>query len=370
MTIPARLTPLAALLLLACTDGIGDEVPQADIAIRYNVTESPSGTVSRSIPLTTLDGVFPYSRTFTVYAYTGNETLIGGEEVKWRGWFWSTEENHYWPSDASAVDFYGICPDSVTVDAVTAGSTILTNVDFNVTQNLAAQTDLLVCKAVNQVEPSQRDVGVALDFRHALARISFEARLAEDAEEQNWTVEISSLRLCNIYSSGTFSYQTMTWGGCTANADYPVGLTADKVVITSREATALSASDGAPMLIAQSHDPWDTANESVDGMSPALGATTVKPQTAGSYIAVDLHISRDITGTEDLLGTADSPVTAYAPITPDWEPGRHYTYTLELGGGLSPGGSHWLTYLGITATITPWGEGASQSGTAGPQSEP
>ena len=368
MTIPVKLhflaaTVAAAALLSACTADGGNrgEAPDTDGTLRFTVSEHSSAS-TRSVPFTTTDQVFPYSEVFAVYAYHGTDTLIDGEEVKWRGWFWSTEENHYWPKDGSAVDIYGVYPGSVPVSAEVSGSSTLTTIDYSVESDLSRQTDLLVTKAVNATEPPVRDVGVALDFRHAMSRISFEGRLSDEFE--GWTVEVSGIRLCNIYAQGTFDYATMTWRDCSANSDYPVGLLTDddgNVVITSLQPSAMTASDGAPMLIAQQHTPWDPATESIDGTSPSLNGEAQKPKTTGSYIAVDLHISRDIDGHRDMLGTAAEHVTAYAPITPNWQPGKHYTYTLIFGGGYDPRGEHWLVNLETTTEIRDWGEGTAKT---------
>ena len=329
-------------MMAACSDsesqgGKTDELEEGRIGFTMSVK-------TRSVFTGT---EFPTTEAFGVWAWEEGETqpFIAGDAVRYRDDLgaWSTDARYIWPR--GNITFCAVYPASMAFDADSR------TVAYTVPAITASQTDILydmltTSKGDEKVMyNSVRRYSVPIKFRHALSQIAFRGRIKE--ENQDWTVDISDLTLCNVASQGVFSLSTGTWGSITGLQDYSIGMNSSTGSLTygstAYEAADLTAADGSLLLIPQQLYPWD-ADSNVASQD-------------GAYIAVTCHIYNNVSS---LFGTAASHITVYVPFDNSgspWEPGRKYVYTLNFGAGLDANGKSHLEPIEITTEITDWTEG-------------
>lgn len=342
---------MLAALLTACSaadDGTTGNEPAASDAISYTVTAAATRTVLTGTSL-------PTGASFRIWAYTAGaaDPLIGGDAVSYdesKG-AWTTAESYEWP--AGSVDFYALYP--ATLALSTADKTLACTVPATV----ADQTDILydvisVKKSDDAVTKNPvKKYAVPITFRHALSQVAFKGKVKADNKE--WTVTVSGIRVCNVASTGTFSLTEKTWSALSTPASYAAGMPSSPKDIgfyesdgtTEAPATSLTADDGALLVIPQTLTAWDK--------------TTNVADATGSYLEVTMHVRYN---NADLFGTAETPVKAYVPFDnakTKWEPGRKYVYTLQFGGGLTADGKQQLELIILSSEITDWADGTGGS---------
>lgn len=240
---------------------------------------------------------------------------------------------YYWPASES-LDFYAYAP---------AGNSQVTYTDyktFTVTPTAgtdpASQVDF-VYAATKGKNKASNATGVVLNFRHTGAKIVCKVQNSSSALKfgvEGWKVGY-------LYPSGVFTFADANTDGNntgsgttlsfaqwatsgTKSVDTEYASTFTKVdIAASASATAL---DGEMILVPQ------TLTAATD-----YAATTENAKLNGTFIAVKLYILN--AANNNLIaggGTTASPTTIWAiwPIGGyNWEPGKKYTYTIDLAGG-------------------------------------
>lgn len=333
---------VAALGFAACssdeTTAVNEKLAESNaISFRANVNGQMRAA---DIDATTLEttGFYvsarkhsPDAEYFTDAAYT-IYTTPGGVKT------WTCDTKYYWPADDSELDFYAYAP--AASGQITAHSNYKT---FTVqpSTTVSEQVDLIFANT-NQKKKSTHNTGVVLNFRHTGAKIV--CKVQNSSSSLKFGVE--GWKVGYLSPSGTFTYtdsNTDTNNGSTL-AFGQWGSLASATVATEYSSTfskvdiAASASatflDGEMILVPQRI----TAATDYD-------ATTENARLNGTFIAVKLYIlnnanSELIAG--DVDGSTGSPKTIWAiwPIGDDggttpfnWEPGKKYTYTIDLAGG-------------------------------------
>ena len=240
---------------------------------------------------------------------------------------------YYWPATES-LDFYAYAPNGNSQVTYTDYKT------FTVTPtagtNPANQVDL-VYAATKSKNKATNATGVVLNFRHTGAKIVCKVQNTSSALKfgvEGWKVGYLSpsgtftfadanTDVQNTGSGTTLTYgQWGNWGARSVDTEYASTFT-KKDIAASASATDL---DGEMILVPQ------TLTAATD-----YAATTENAKLNGTFIAVKLYIlnaadSKLIAGG----GTTASPTTIWAiwPIGGyNWEPGKKYTYTIDLAGG-------------------------------------
>ena len=344
---------VAAVALASCSNDETVAVNQND-AISFrpvvnNVTRASS--VANIITADLSSFVVTAIKTSTTTSYFSNVTF-----TKTGDNYTSGATKYYWPSEGS-LDFYAYSP---------AGNSQVTYTDyktFTVTPtagtNPENQVDLVYASTKSK-NKSNSSTGVALNFRHTGAKIV--CKVQNSSTTLKFGVE--GWKVGYLSSAGTFTFadantdtQNSTtlsfsqWGSWTAaSVATEYASTFDKVdIAASASATAL---DGEMILVPQTL----TA-------ATAYATNEVNAKPNGTFIAVKLYILDN--STDELLaggGSTASPTTIWAiwPIGGyNWEPGKKYTYTIELaGGGYSEGNTSVVPTGGTDTSLDPIIDGA------------
>ena len=230
--------------------------------------------------------------------------------------------NYYWP--ANALNFYAYSP---------IGNTQVTRTDYRTftvkpSDNTADQVDLVYANTNDKTKATSGANGVVLNFRHTGSKIVFQVKNTA----ANMKFEVTGWKVGYLDNEGTFTYADANtdeknatqlaytdWSENTtysAENTYTNTLTAAKSVAASTSDAALL--DGEMILIPQKPT-----------KATAYAAATADSKVNGSYVALEIKIMNN-----DNAGTVIQEKTwAIWPVAFSWEPGKKYTYTIDLAGG-------------------------------------
>ena len=295
---------------------------------------------------------------FYVSAISDGMSYIDEDHIAYENESWVNKSGvRYWP--ATPVDFYAYYNDNGSYKwSVAEGKAVAKFVDFTVNDNVADQQDLIYAVKTSQSKPGEdaANTPVALNFRHALSQIVFQAKNTN----ANLYVEISGVDVVNVGNTNTFTFPSANTDNnivdhTGATADYPAGADgwgtwAELTSGTASYAVAFDAvavkgdnnvvaltttDDGAKdgefnantmLLLPQNTTAWDAESK--------LG------ETSGSYFLVNCIIKNvkdgsGVAGDDDvyLWGAANAPKKLAIPVAFNWEQGKKYIYTLVFGEG-------------------------------------
>lgn len=351
MIVPA----LMALAAVSCTKS--EVLESNDGEIRFNVVANNA---------TKADAIYCNNNKpseFTVYAESSDgKTYINGDKITSPddGNTWVNESGtRFWPNDLS-LDFYAVVNGDITWNVEAEGTAPASIVDFEVPTDVAAQKDLLYAVKTGQEKVDDADEmdAVALNFRHALSQIVFNAKNTN----ANLYVEIKGVTVANVggtnsftYPSadtanniedhtgnGTADYEDGSWGVWNSlnegDVEYAVALDAavavpgdDKVVdLTAANDSGSEFNSKAMMLLPQETQAWDIEN------GPAAPGDDTNH---GSYFLVDCAIwnvaGDDFDENTDvqLWGENGATKELAIPVALKWEQGKKYIYTFVFGKG-------------------------------------
>lgn len=296
---------------------------------------------------------------FYVSAISDGMSYIDKDHIAYENESWVNKSGvRYWPE--TAVDFYAYYNDNGSYQwSVAEGKAVAKFVDFTVNGSVADQQDLIYAVKTSQSKPGEdaANTPVALNFRHALSQIVFQAKNTN----ANLYVEISGVDVVNVGNKNTFTFPSVDTDNNIddhegENADYPAGadgwgawadltsgdasyaVSFDEPVAVNGDSNVVAltttddvAKDGefnanTMLLLPQTTTAWDAKSE--------LGNTT------GSYFLVNCIIKNvkdgsGVAGDDDvyLWGAANTPKKLAIPVAFDWEQGKKYIYTLVFGEG-------------------------------------
>lgn len=295
---------------------------------------------------------------FYVSAISDGMSYIDEDHIAYENESWVNKSGvRYWP--ATPVDFYAYYNDNNSYSwSVENQKAVAKFVDFTVNDDVALQQDLIYAVKTNQSKPGEdaANTPVALNFRHALSQIVFQAKNTN----ANLYVEISGVDVVNVGNTNTFTFPSVdtdmniedhtgattdypseaqgwgTWEPLAAGtAVYGVTFPAAAVKGNSQIVALTTTDDGAKdgefnantmLLLPQNTTAWDAKSK--------LGDTT------GSYFLVNCIIKNvkdgsGVAGDDDvyLWGAANAPKKLAIPVAFNWEQGKKYIYTLVFGEG-------------------------------------
>lgn len=357
-----------ALLALAAASCTKSEVLETNSGeIRFNVVANKA---------TKADAIYCNNNKpseFTVYAKSSNgKTYINGDKITSPdgGNTWvNTSGTRFWPNDLS-LDFYAVVNGEIDWNVGAAEGTAPASIDnFEVPTDVAAQKDLLYAVKTGQAKTDGADKmdAVALNFRHALSQIVFNAKNTNE----NLYVEVSGVSIVNVANMNTFAfpidntdinikdddhdgsydytidYEDGSWGvwqPLTSGATvYPVNFETVKVEgnstlvdLTTNATVKDEYNTNALLMLPQTSTAWNP--ETVP--SPGL----VGNDSHGSYFLVNCAIYNvagdefDVEEDTPLWGTTAAHKQAAIPVAINWEQGKKYIYTFIFGegGGYDP----------------------------------
>ena len=356
-----------ALLALAAASCTKSEVLESnDGEIRFNVVANNA---------TKADAIYCNNNKpseFTVYAESSDDkTYINGDKITSPdgGNTWVNESGtRFWPNGLS-LDFYAVVNGEIDWNVGAAeGTAPASIVDFKVPTDVAAQKDLLYAVKIDQAKPDGADKmdAVALNFRHALSQIVFNAKNTNE----NLYVEVSGVSIVNVANENTFAFPIANtdnnikdddhdgsydytidydgswgkWNTLTSGATvYPVNFETVKVEgnstlvdLTTNATVKDEYNTNALLMLPQTSTAWNP--ETVP--SPGL----VGNDSNGSYFLVNCAIYNvagdefDVEEDTPLWGTTAAHKQAAIPVAINWEQGKKYIYTFIFGegGGYDP----------------------------------
>ena len=246
---------------------------------------------------------------------------------------------YYWPS-AGYLNFYAYAP------AEKASEIARTNyTTFTITPNASAasQEDFIYAVVYDQTKEAN-GAGVSLNFHHAESKVSIQAK-----NTSTLAYTIGTVTLCQVSTTGTFTYTSAAtnisggklvscWSAQSGSSAY-VHTPGTTSFAAGASASAIATD---MILVPQTIAP-------VAGYSSA--SSGVGLATTGSFIKIQIKATQ---GGQYVVGGADSFVDAIWPLpTGTWDPGYHYTYTVDLAGG-----GYYTTNQDTNADLDPILDGA------------
>ncbi len=338
-----KLLILSAVAFAAMTSCSNDETVavNSDQAIKFDAYTYKTTKAGETTTATIEDfGVFAYYDADAAgMAATLNPGYMYNFEVSTAdaGVTWTYSPEKYWPSSGE-LHFFAYSPykAAITADPFnftpaakgTAGAPVLV---YTVGATAAAQEDLLVAKATDQVKVGSPAAPVDMVFDHALSQIVFSAR----SGKESLTFDIQEIKIVRAKNKGTIdlSAATIVWNALDGAADYTAVLSNNTDLVYSTAAyTSLTAADAALMIMPQT----------LAGAAFGTPGDYTDPGT-GNYLYIQYGAKDVDTGAQII---ADNTVKAI-PLNITLDPMKKYNFQLELTGeALEP--------ITFTVDVNPW----------------
>ena len=243
---------------------------------------------------------------------------------------------YYWPTNN--LDFYAYSP-------ISSGQVVKTNYKtFTITPSatVSEQVDFIYANTNNKGKGSTGEV-TTLNFRHAGAKIAVKVKNSAP----NLKFVISGWKLGYLDNTATFTYgdaTTDTQGSAQlAFSDWSENSTQSAANTYSTEFTANAiAAESTAYFLGNAGIPSASTDESLNmilipqtlSAATAYASTTAGAKPNGSYIALKMVIKNNTTAGETVADATTDGKWAMWPIGGyNWEPGKKYTYTIDLAGG-------------------------------------
>ena len=261
--------------------------------------------------------------------YTGQDPVFHNKEVTRNGDSYSYDNPVYWPTEPGIyIRFFGWYPYQ-SIKNITDKGVIPPAIDFQVNNDIPAQTDLLY----GVTDPLNRQTGnpVRFTFKHALTRIRFAIKLADDVPE-GYKVDVHNVYLSG-HDKGTMSFPSLPeelpqWSTDETSWTYYCledgnGLTDNNNITTpaqgiTRTATNITAEGYDLFLIPQKMEPlipdWDTSSS-----------------IHGNGIRIEYTLKNDKDEHDPDYRYIENTVEISLADQKAWTPGAGITYTLVIG---------------------------------------
>lgn len=357
---------LAVLSLAACTKSEvvelnkGNEISLTAVTGK-NLTKAADGYCNKAMPID-----------FDVWAATDGMKYFEAQTYKKDGTSntYKSETARYWPT--TDVDFFAAKNYGGSATLTATDPTSLAVANYTVTTTVADQKDFIY--AVKK-GAKKADGAAALNFRHALSQIEFQAKNSNSGIY----VEVIGVAVKQVYSKGNFSVNVATtnnfvdhtlgaadtdnrsgrctWAGQDAKADYAISFAAvalgsDATSLSVTDPTGKEYNDNTMYLIPQAvPDLWAVP-------TPPTPPTPV-PTTGKAYFEITAKIWNVAGGTVDKDNDVvlhDGKIAVPIPASTTWQDGLRYVYTFNFttygNGGVDPGtGTPVLTPIELTVTV-------------------
>lgn len=279
---------------------------------------------------------------FKTWAFTtlGDSKVVymDGVEVKRESGSanWTYTDTKYWP--LATVDFYAVAPKSVNASVSATAQTIT---DYTVTN---ATEDLLYATATNV--DGKTNPKVALAFKHALSKIVFTAKLANDASIK---VNVSKIQVKGVDNKGTLTLSTGAWTSVAATSNHAANVYTAFATATdlSKSTTAVNTYDNAIFLMPQTLNPWQTTANTGDAKIVVTCKVTDEDSGAVLYNG-DVYVPLSVKADNDAGIVANT-----------WLAGKIYTYNLVFGqgAGYDENGKPVLVPIDFSVSVNPFTQG-------------
>lgn len=357
------------LLLAGCSadEEIANVQTSETNAISFNVVSNNPQTKA-----TIINNNNFATHTFEVFAFRNSDyymgTTEGGVTIKYNQTAWTyedTEKIYYWPH-TDALDFYAISPSDVFIPFSREISGTKQEFSYVVIDDYGDHSvpnyqnvDVMYAVATNQKKANLTNGVVPLHFKHMLSQVVFKAKANSD---QMVNVQVKSMKLHNVPSTGTFTFPQSaeaagTWNiGAALPSNYTVGMDMDEplgyIEVNTQEPVDLS--EEKPMLfIPASLTGWDTHH-----------SITIADNNRESYLEIKCKIKVGSGSSAHYsVGNANTFDVIYVPFGVTWESGKRYVYTLCFGAGYDENGKEYdIVPITFNADVEDWVENPVDKG--------
>lgn len=193
---------IAQLVLSGCA-GEGVEETSSSSASEINFDAYVGRNASTRSDVTDIDFLKSgeWNAGFGVFARYGNTHLMDTEHVTWRKDHWGYDHIRFWPSSGK-VDFYAFAPYSEQVKMGGLPDSLVNQADSNSPNTYIdfpsnwSPIDLIWSKQPDQTAPTSPDSKVTFQFKHALARLSFD--ITAPNLEDGTVIKVQRVRLYGV----------------------------------------------------------------------------------------------------------------------------------------------------------------------------
>ena len=347
--------PMVAIMMAACSSNETIEVNEnkGDLIsfrpIVKGVTRAADADLSSDA---TSFNVEAFNTGTTTSPYFSNVTFTNTSST------FTSATKYYWPTNN--LDFYAYSP-------ISSGQFVKTDYKtFTITPSatVSEQVDFIYANTNNKGKGSTGEV-TTLNFRHAGAKIAVKVKNSAP----NLKFEISGWKLGYLDNTATFTYGDATstdasnaqlafsdWSGNSdqsANNTYSTTFTANPIAAAQSTAYFLEK-NGTPSTTTTDEDLNMILIPQTLTAATAYASTTAGAKPNGSYIALKMVIKNNTDAGETVADATANGKWAMWPIGGyNWEPGKKYTYTIDLAGG-----GYYETNQDTDADLDPILEGA------------
>lgn len=189
---------IAQLVLSGCA-GEGVEETSSSSSSEINFDAYLGRNASTRAGVTDIDSLKKKGfGVFARYKHNGATSLLmDNEHVTWNGDHWGYTNTRYWPNEGS-VDFYAFAPYHQDVELVSpySNSNKADSTYYIEFTSSTAPVDLVWGAQIGKKAPiSPTDSKVKFQFKHALARLSFDITANQDLEENGAVITVDSVKL-------------------------------------------------------------------------------------------------------------------------------------------------------------------------------
>lgn len=194
---------LVAQLVLSGCAGEAVEETSSSSASEINFDAYVGRDASTRSDVTDIDFLksVEWNAGFGVFARYGNTHLMDTEHVTWRKDHWGYDHIRFWPSSGK-VDFYAFAPYSEQVKMGGLPDSLVNQADSNSPNTYIdfpsnwSPIDLIWSKQPDQTAPTSPDSKVTFQFKHALARLSFD--ITAPNLEDGTVIKVQRVRLYGV----------------------------------------------------------------------------------------------------------------------------------------------------------------------------
>lgn len=297
-----------AALVLSCSRA-DIELPGNSISFKPVAAKSTKAIINGT--------TYPTDQTFAVSAYhNGSAEYFADLTASYSPGIalWETSVSQYWPLGGS-LTFVAFSPSTAGASITSAGVSLTGYVD-----STAAQMATDLCYATYTVaDCAAHPASVPLTFSHALAQVVFRVKAAA-YYGSNVSLAMNSLSITGINSTGDFSSAASPmWSNQATARTYPL----------SSSATAMTYGEG-------------NAPDAIDVCSNLFIPQSI---SADARIIVGYSVTQNVSSVDYTLTNAPVSIPLRGTVT-QWEPGKKYIYTLNIG----------MDAITFTATASDWNE--------------
>ena len=307
---------IAVMMAGGCSsDDDNDEMQSHAVTLKFQVTETPLETPEAPVSSTRTAETTTATFSSFNYHYVIGSSLSGKESAtKYKSdGLWTSES--VWPSadNNTTVSFYAYANTDNSSSVYKYKDNKEVYLNFTVDEDTYHTKDLLVATASDTKSHSNGFIGFR--FSHACGALRFS--LSKTSKLNDYIVQVKTVKIYNIPSSGTYCFNDGTWAVSTADNDkknFTIKSYNDNGSPVTTDKTYLSEENDFLFLLPQTLMAWNKS-----------GAP------ANAYVEIECKI---FNGETYKVGSANSWGTAYLPLNITIEQGMINPVHISMGTAL------------------------------------